>query len=807
MTPIIYKNYLLTLPRTSIILLMMLASIITFAIGGCHHKSQNVTVKTFNITPNVQKIFVGGVVQFNLYENTNGQSPKDITKDALWSSNNHGIAMVFNDADNRGKILATGIGETEINAVINGVRSSATITVTDDVVSIKIHAVTTKIMANSSSQLTAMALLEDGTSKNVTTEVVWKSSDSKIATVSNDLKRQGMIDAISTGSVEISIDFIELDLKASITINVINQDVAYITDSINNTVLVCGLDPDGKPSKSCSVALDNTLSKPTEVAIGDAGDQQYLYVTNHESHKILVCAIGGKIDHDTCNYTAENILSPFGLAFNTINGTNYAYIASSDSGSGSIYYCKVNQIDGSLYECNKTATTILGMNSPSGIVFNTVNQIRYAYIADLGVAQDGLIYKCNVEDDGSLSTCESISDTTFSKTAGIAFDDNNKAYIINSISNTLVSCDVSTLGGLSNCAVVDTASFPLSQPTSIAMKSFNSKNYLYIANFSSNKILKCEIANPIVSCTEVVSYTPDDIVFNTEGATNIAYVTNYQSNNITRMTLDDNGDMVDSANLSNGIAKPFGIMIGQVNNKNYAYIANTDGNSVTVCNIDDQRAFANCSSVYSDTFNKPVNIILHAIDDTPFVYVVNQGAAETSGNIALCQLKQNGLLADCTIVYEGSVNPSGILLAKINNAQKAYITDYYKNAVSICSVNAAGIIDNCVDGQKTFFAPTAITFYKIKDNTYAYVTNHTTQQLSYCKIKDDGLFDSCEYVNMKFFGPFSIVFDNMYGVNYIYITNTLKNFTSCVVEQDGSLSNCIDNPSNNFKAPRGIAIL
>ncbi len=123
-------------------------------------------------------------------------TPKDVTKEAEWSSSSAAVATVDN-----GLVTPVSRGKTTITAKYGG--KTVTIPVEIGVVStleVDKRFVTTK--SGSSVQIKVTATLSDGSKKDVTSSVLWKSSNYKIADVS-----AGKVTGVSAGSTTVSATF------------------------------------------------------------------------------------------------------------------------------------------------------------------------------------------------------------------------------------------------------------------------------------------------------------------------------------------------------------------------------------------------------------------------------------------------------------------------------------------------------------------------------------------------------------------------------------------------------------------------
>jgi hypothetical protein len=176
-----------------------------------------VTAEYGNVTSNTATLTVGPAVITGITINTGGSvevcgtkqitaiatysdgSSRDVTSEVTWSSSDPGKATI--DATG----LATGIavGDVTITAALDGVTSSATLSVIPSgIVSIVLTPASASILVNSTQQFTAIAMYANGNSTDVTAQASWASSDENVATVV-----AGLAVAKASGTTDITATF------------------------------------------------------------------------------------------------------------------------------------------------------------------------------------------------------------------------------------------------------------------------------------------------------------------------------------------------------------------------------------------------------------------------------------------------------------------------------------------------------------------------------------------------------------------------------------------------------------------------
>ncbi len=134
-------------------------------------------------------------------------STRDITKEVTWNSSNTANAEISNATGNKGVITALSQGFSKISATLGSVSSSnhATFQVTPaKIVSIEVTPDYTSFTKGYSYQFKATGIYTDHSKTDVTEQVVWSSSNSKIALADNTFGSAGLITTIDSGSTNIT---------------------------------------------------------------------------------------------------------------------------------------------------------------------------------------------------------------------------------------------------------------------------------------------------------------------------------------------------------------------------------------------------------------------------------------------------------------------------------------------------------------------------------------------------------------------------------------------------------------------------
>ena len=143
------------------------------------------TLVSIAVTPNPATVAVNGTVQFTATGTFSDNSTKNITTQSAWTSSSTAVATIGAATG-----LATGVspsdGSITITATDGNVTGTSQLTVTSNGPTLKSIAVTpstASIAVNGTQQFTATGTFSDNSTKDVTTQAAWKSSNTEVATV------------------------------------------------------------------------------------------------------------------------------------------------------------------------------------------------------------------------------------------------------------------------------------------------------------------------------------------------------------------------------------------------------------------------------------------------------------------------------------------------------------------------------------------------------------------------------------------------------------------------------------------------
>ncbi len=142
------------------------------------------TLVAMTIAPALHTTNAGMTVQYSALGTYSDGSTTDVTGTASWSSSATGVVTIVS---NTGLATAVSGGSSAtITATLSGVSASTTLYVSSvTITGLSISPASLSLPANTKQQLQALATFNDNSTRDVTTEVQWSSSDPNAATVTS----------------------------------------------------------------------------------------------------------------------------------------------------------------------------------------------------------------------------------------------------------------------------------------------------------------------------------------------------------------------------------------------------------------------------------------------------------------------------------------------------------------------------------------------------------------------------------------------------------------------------------------------
>jgi len=191
------------------------------------------------VTPANASAALGTTQQYKAVGTYSDGSTLDLTATATWTSSAAAVASISNAQETQGLASTVALGNTTISANSGSIVGSTVLTVTPAVLTtIAVTPAQPSIPAGTTQQFTATGTFTDGSSQDVTMSVVWSSSATGIATISNDSGKQGLATSLATGTATITAT--SGSITGSTTLTVTPAVLLSIAISPSNLTLALG---------------------------------------------------------------------------------------------------------------------------------------------------------------------------------------------------------------------------------------------------------------------------------------------------------------------------------------------------------------------------------------------------------------------------------------------------------------------------------------------------------------------------------------------------------------------------------------
>lgn len=161
-------------------------------------------VSTIAITPASASIANGYNQQFTATGTLEDTNPQNLTTWATWTSSNATVATVSNTPGSKGLASSLSEGTADITATFSAVTSTATLTITPEVLTaLSVTPATRSMALGETQQFIAMGTFSDTSTQDVTSSVTWNSSSPSVASISNVSGTKGLATSLAQGTTTI----------------------------------------------------------------------------------------------------------------------------------------------------------------------------------------------------------------------------------------------------------------------------------------------------------------------------------------------------------------------------------------------------------------------------------------------------------------------------------------------------------------------------------------------------------------------------------------------------------------------------
>ncbi len=248
----------------------------------------NATLQAIGVTPPNISLAKGYSSAFTAIGVYSDNSNHELTELGTWGAVLTTVATVSNAAGSEGVGYAAGVGSTQIYCTYQGVTGTTNLTVTSAVLtSITLTPVNGSIPNGRTTQYTATGIYSDGSSGNITNQVLWESSDEAKAIISNAAGSHGLATGVAVGPTTIKATL--SGISQSTTLTVTNAVLSQIQISPPAQIVPAGLT---QQYTATGVFSDSTTSDLTDSVTWQTSNAAVASISNADGSHGLATAAG-----------------------------------------------------------------------------------------------------------------------------------------------------------------------------------------------------------------------------------------------------------------------------------------------------------------------------------------------------------------------------------------------------------------------------------------------------------------------------------------------------------------------------------
>jgi len=157
-----------------------ISTVIVVGMIGCKGFFIGPTLSSVSVAPSTPSIAIGKTQQMTATGTYDNGSTDNITDSASWATSDVSIATV----SSMGLVTGVSQGSATISATLDGITGSTTVTITvANLASISITPTSKSISSGETQQYTAIGILQNGNTVDLTDSVTWTSSNTATATI------------------------------------------------------------------------------------------------------------------------------------------------------------------------------------------------------------------------------------------------------------------------------------------------------------------------------------------------------------------------------------------------------------------------------------------------------------------------------------------------------------------------------------------------------------------------------------------------------------------------------------------------
>jgi len=283
------------------------------------------TLVSIEVNPADPSIAKGTTRQFAATGIYSDASTQDLTSQVTWSSSNISVASISNAAGSNGLASGLGVGSATISATLGAVSGNTALGVTAaTLVSIQVDPADSVISMDITVEFTATGIYSDSSTQDLTQQVTWKSSDDRVASISNADDSRGLATPAGVGSS--TIYAILGDVWGSTTLTVSKACLVFITVTPDRESI-----PSGKTLQFTATGnySDGMTLDITKSAVWKSSDNKVAKVSNAKKERgfatggepgtaTISAKLGGKMSGSTTLTVTGSKADSLDAAFSSI---------------------------------------------------------------------------------------------------------------------------------------------------------------------------------------------------------------------------------------------------------------------------------------------------------------------------------------------------------------------------------------------------------------------------------------------------------------------------------------------------------
>jgi trimeric autotransporter adhesin len=738
----------------------VVASVLVMGIGcllaSCDEGGGAPGLQSIELTPPNAQAAAGTALQLHATGIYSDGTHQDVTGQVIWGTTDGTIATFA--VGSGGQLSALVAGTVTIAATLHDRVGTTGFTVTPAfLVSIGVTPAAFTGGIGSSVQLTATGTFSDGSTQDLTTQVLWSSGDATIALLSSTAGSSGSFIMAGVGRTTITAS--SGSISSSTTLTVTGSPLTSIQVTPFNISLPEGV---SRQLTATGILADNLTEDLTSQVTWSSSQPNFVTVSNATGSAGLVVGVA--------------------LGTSIITATSATgIVASSPVTVTAAILTSIQITPGNATIANGLARQLAATGTyTDGSTQDLTSQVTWAS------SNTAAATVSNASGSNGLASSAGVGATTVSATLGTV--SGSTAFSVTAA--TLVSIQVTPNSpGIGNGLT--------EQFVAIGTYTDNSQQYVTSrVTWASSNTAAATISNAAGSNglataagqgTSTVSASSGSVSASTVltvRALSHVYIANLFNVYVCSINLTD-GSLTGCAVTGSGFQGPFGIAL----TGDRAYVANSyvvSGPSISVCDVATDGTLTGCALTAANV-------------STPGAMAINGAtlyvADGYNGGVAYCTILSDGSLPNCGLTATsfdafGMVAGFGAIYASDNSG-----------FVDVCAVDTDGSLSACATTGNRVSATGGLS----QTGNLVYAVNNAVPDVDICPINPDGTLGNCT-ASVLPTGANPI--DVLVVGSHAYVADEAGLIYLCAVSPaDGSLSNCtVSNGGGSFLQPSQIAI-